>query len=466
MWFRIGLTAFLLQLFSAVSFALITGGEKQPVRDPGWPSGAAEIFNHTSRIAYWEGPPFGGGQYHAEYRGDTQTFNTLLSEFAKLEVATRRVILNDGVGRSFWLNPNDEQEKRDKSQIDWRFMVWVPNNWDRLAKLPPDLNPTDPAANPHGPPIEIEIFTGGNLNGADIVLPDGIEVIDNRLAAHGFSKDDGVVLQGTLRDLELGDPMAGKVELQTIATKKTGGYDYSVSEQTSTDTAGNWALKNVPAGWYRVVATAEGYVPRVAGHLKTDGQPSWQSYAAKLAKPGDVRGTVSDEQGEPLAGVNVSLSDVSASGATKYGSPQPFAAETNQQGEFLIAGAPLGAAKVRVHKQGYTGPGLGEAIKIPASDLRLTMSAAADLKVIVLFVTEEIPSDYLVNIEPEGGAVVGSWGGSAKIDDQNQVVFRNVPPGKYVVVGHPNPHSAPEKTTPLTVELTGGASETVTIKAR
>src|SRR5688572_14975358 len=48
-------------------FGLIRGGEgNSPVADPGWPAGAAAIFNSSARIAWWEGPPFGGGQWHAE----------------------------------------------------------------------------------------------------------------------------------------------------------------------------------------------------------------------------------------------------------------------------------------------------------------------------------------------------------------------------------------------------------------
>jgi len=43
------------------AFALIRGDAgNKPVPDPGWPTGAAAIFNHTGRIAWWEGPPFGG----------------------------------------------------------------------------------------------------------------------------------------------------------------------------------------------------------------------------------------------------------------------------------------------------------------------------------------------------------------------------------------------------------------------
>ena len=67
--------------------ALITGGEgNTPVADPGWPKGAAAIFNNPARIAWWEGPPFGGGQWHAECRGDAKALNAVLADFAKLDV--------------------------------------------------------------------------------------------------------------------------------------------------------------------------------------------------------------------------------------------------------------------------------------------------------------------------------------------------------------------------------------------
>ena len=69
----------LIAAMSHPVFALITGGEgNSPLSDPGWPAGAAAIFNHPGRIAWWEGPPFGGGQWHAECRGDAQALRRLL----------------------------------------------------------------------------------------------------------------------------------------------------------------------------------------------------------------------------------------------------------------------------------------------------------------------------------------------------------------------------------------------------
>ncbi len=138
---RSRLGTFLLLLLAAASvavpvqeaFALITGGEgNKPIHDPGWPKGGAVLFNKEARIAYWEGPPFGGGQWHAECRGDAKAFSDVLADFAELDVKSKRVVLHDGVGQSFWLNMNDEPAKRAAARMDWRFMVWVPANWERL----------------------------------------------------------------------------------------------------------------------------------------------------------------------------------------------------------------------------------------------------------------------------------------------------------------------------------------------
>src|SRR6476620_11825016 len=112
------------------AFALITGGEgNAPLTDPGWPRGAAAIFNHAGRIAWWEGPPFGGGQWHAECRGDAKALNAVLADFANVDAKAKRIVVHDGVGYSFWLAPNREPVKLSAAKIDWMFMVWEPTNW-------------------------------------------------------------------------------------------------------------------------------------------------------------------------------------------------------------------------------------------------------------------------------------------------------------------------------------------------
>jgi hypothetical protein len=163
------------------AMALIVGGQgNTPLRDPGWPLGAAAIFNVPSRIAWWEGPPFGGGQWYAECRGNAKALSAVLADFAKLDVKTKRIVLHDGVGKSFWLNPNDEPAKRDAAKMDWSFMVWQPANWDRLGKLPEHLRPTDIDDAEGGPLSQIEVYTGGNVRWADVSIPIGLKIVDQR----------------------------------------------------------------------------------------------------------------------------------------------------------------------------------------------------------------------------------------------------------------------------------------------
>src|SRR5207253_2308670 len=187
---------------SQPALALIFGGVgNKPINDPGWPAGAAVIFNSASRIAFWVGPPFGGGQWHAECRGDAKALTAVLADFAKLEVASKRIVLHDGVGNSFWLNINNELAKRDAAKMDWSFMVWQPANWQRLRKLPADLNPTDPDKPASGPPSQIDVYTGGNIKWADVTVPKELKIVDQRLEAHGLTVADGVVLEGKVTDL-------------------------------------------------------------------------------------------------------------------------------------------------------------------------------------------------------------------------------------------------------------------------
>ncbi|MDC0935531.1 carboxypeptidase-like regulatory domain-containing protein [Pirellulales bacterium] len=447
--------------------AWITGGKgSAPLDDPGWPDGAATIFNHKGRVAWWEGPPFGGGQYHAECRGDTESFNEVLAQFAKLKVADKRLIVEAGVGHSFWLNPNKEDDKKRQAEIDWRLMIWVPGNWERLSKLPLDLNPTN--KNDQGPPTEIQLFAGGNIRWDDVNVPEGIEVIDNRMEAHGYSASDGVVLEGTVTDLVSGEALMGRIELREVKPKKTGGYDYSQAAEAATNANGKWVIKHAPQGRFQVVAFAKGYVPRIVGYKTVEDQPSWKSYQCGLSRSSEVTGKITDEEGEPLADARVRLANVAVGDGERYASiGNNYTTNTDNEGNFTLTDVPIGSATVGCYKEGYFRAGLGKDVTIPQDEtIELAMSLAAKLEVVVLFHTTEPPDDYIVELEPAGGSAVGKWSGSSKINDENKVVFRNIPPGKYALVGHPNPTAADEKTLPISIELFGGKSRSFTLHAK
>ncbi|SIO62596.1 hypothetical protein SAMN05444166_7093 [Singulisphaera sp. GP187] len=444
--------------------ALIVGGVgSKPVDDPGWPQGAAAIFNQAGRIAWWEGPPFGGGQWHAECRGDAKSLTAVLGNFAKLDAKRKRIVVHDGTGQSFWLAPNQEPEKREAAKIHWIFMVWQPANWERLHAMPADLNPTDPGDN--SPPAQIDVFTA-ELNWADVTVPNGIEVVDQRLGAHGFSAADGVVIEGKFTELGTGQPIAATMKLQRVEPRQEGGYLYPVIAETKADAQGRAVLKQAPAGWVRVVVEADGFVARVAGYARFDEQPRWQSHECGLARSAHVAGQVTDEDGKPLRDVDVRLDNVLPPTGGRYEAPGGYTFKTDTEGWFRAEPIPAGSATVWLHKPGYCRPGRGLSITMPSADVDLQMMKSSGVHVTVDFTGKVRPDGYMVSIKPEGGEVVGSYGGSGNIDVKNQITFESVPPGRYVLRGQPNPGSSNEQTEPFTVDLKGGEVFEVTLKPK
>lgn len=69
-------------------------------------------------------------------------------------------------------------------------------------------------------------------------------------------------------------------------------------------------------------------------------------------------------------------------------------------------------------------------------------------------------------MEPEGGEAVGKWSGPGNIDAKNQISFADVPPGRYVLRGKPNPSTANQQTEPLTIVPMGGPMAEATLSAK
>ncbi|MCH5374024.1 MAG: hypothetical protein JJ992_08610, partial [Planctomycetes bacterium] len=69
-------------------------------------------------------------------------------------------------------------------------------------------------------------------------------------------------------------------------------------------------------------------------------------------------------------------------------------------------------------------------------------------------------------IVTEGGSAVGKWSGSGNIDAENRISFENVPPGRYVLQGQPNPSTAAQKSKPVTIELHGGQTAEITLPSQ
>jgi hypothetical protein len=139
---------------------------------------------------------------------------------------------------------------------------------------------------------------------------------------------------------------------------------------------------------------------------------------------------------------------------------------TDTDGRFRSDQLPKGKATIWVHKTGYCRPGLGEVIETPKTEIELRMIKSARVRITVDFAGKERPGAYIVHMVPEGGEAVGKWSGSGNINADDQIYFNDIPPGRYVLHGLPNPGSEDQKTEPLAIELKGGQAKSISLRAR
>jgi len=454
------LAAVLLTLPVERAFALREGGVgNAPIRDPGWPKGADVIFNTPARIAFWHGPL--PGHWHADCRGDAKVFNDILANFAKLDVKSKQIVVHNGIGNSEWLNISNDPLKREAAKIDWMFQTWTKD--DGKSRRTRRLGQGDPEASQE-PPSQIDVYTGGNIKWEDVRVPQGLKVVDMRLEAHGFTLADGVVLEGKVVDLETKKFLGAMMRFERVDQLPSGERTYTNVAGAVAGAGGHWVLKKAPAGYHRIVIEAPGYVPRIVGGDTFD-QPRWKSYDTELVKGGLVAGRVTDQAGKPLADVDVRLY-VTLEGGGLYDYPLPELIKTDKDGRFRAEQIPLGKATMSVAKKGYTRSGPELSFTTPKSDVELSMFQAGRIEVTVDFKGKVRPREYLVQLEPEGGLKIGSWGGLGTLNDQNQYTFETVPAGRYVVEGRPNPTTEQKRTAPMTIEVKPGQTAKVTLKAK
>lgn len=469
------LLAIVLQtLGSQVAHAVIFGGtDNRAVDTSGWQVGSGAVFNVPGRIAYWEGPPFGGGQHRSECRGDTKAFTDVLAAFAKIKASEKLLVVHDGVGQSFWLNMNRQPELEEKARIDWVFTAWKLANWEQARKFPADLRPPDVDPNAKEPTPQIDVYVGGLIDWDLVDVPDGIRVDDQRMAVHGFSTDDGRVFEGTLTDGKTSLPIPGRIELRQQKSKD-GAVElaWTAVASAATDDEGHWSITNAPTGRVMLVAIAPGYADRVLGYERVGTQPSWSRHDGSLVEASSLSGRVTDAKGAPIEAATVYLTATTNDDGDKYTTGLKSRHTVNADGRFEIQGVPKGWATVWAGKAGFISrDGRTETI-VPAEGIELVLTVAGEIDVEIDFQSyedrgEKRPKGYIVQVaEAADAETKSSWGGSGNIDESAKRVFKNVPPGRYVLSGRPNPGSSAETTPPVTIDVRAGETSFVTLKAK
>jgi hypothetical protein len=451
---------------ASTAHALIMGeAGNNPIRERAWPKGAVDVANLKSRIAWWEGPPYGGGEWHFEYRGDTATFNEALKVFARVRAPKLRLVVLDGKAQSFWLNSNRDADKNEP--MDWTLTVWEAERFNRLFNNPKTTFGSDSENFRQDVPVpEITVYTGGSIDWSGVEVPKGIEVDDRRLEAHGYKLSDGVVIQATAWDITNSRPIENaELVVERIEPDPAGGYQYPEAIRVSANAEGKIVLKGSPAGWTQIILRADGYAPKIINYARDD-QPRWYSHDVKLAKAIRVTGTVVGENGAAVAKANVRIDDVVGSDGKGYRTSRELKAVSDDQGQFTIENVPSGFGRFRAYADDYVFKGLGETQELNDKPVSVAVVKAGKLHVKVDFGTAALEGGYIIEVEPEGGSMVGSWGGSANLQTDKTYTFTHVPPGRYTLHGRPNPGGQNQQTDDVTTDVNAGEQAEVVLKAK
>jgi hypothetical protein len=438
------LAALLLPLAAAA--LIMTGRGNDPVRDAGWPEGALAVANLESRVGWWEGPPFGGGQWQFQYRGDTAACAQALAAFAAIRAPALEVVLHDGPQEGAFLK--DPGQLQLETRIDWAFTVWNPASWHRLFNDPTSVFLSDQPSfrRPVDPPRLDVYLGGGTVDWAKVTVPPGLRVRDERATTAGVEVTGGALVHVEVYDMATGKPVPGaRLLAERQATgNAAGAARYEQVGEAVSDAAGRVQVDKLPAGTLRLSVTAAGYAPRRLAQ-EHYGERTFKHYAVELASAATLSGVVQDTAGQPVASVRVRADNSMALDGRGYGAPTPAEALTDAAGHFELAGLAAGYTQLRVRAPGYTS-GDSAIHAVPATDVVIHVGRTGRIAVSVVDAQGQPMATLkgnpiMVEVEPKGGARVGTWGGSAQVKDDGTFEFTEVWPGEYRVSSRPNPGS-------------------------
>lgn len=471
--------ALLLVYASAAQALIITGKGNDPVSDHNWPAGSLAVANLKTRVGWYEGPPFGGGQHAFQYRGGMADLQAALDLFARINAPELVLVVHEGPAESPFLK--DDKDPKSHARYDWSFTVWNPESFNHLYNNPTSVfSAQDPGGNFRRGAVEpprLDVYVGGagagvpagqGIDWKQVKVPANVKVSDERASAAGYRAGSGSVLRGSAFDLVTSKPVAGaKVTLARHGGK--GYYDYVEVAAVVAGADGKFELTNVPAGYYRVVASADGYAARVLGfaEFKAD---TLKEFAVRLSPPATLAGTVVDTDGKPVAGVSVRADSVMGPDGRGYLLPAEASATTDARGAFALATLPRGHCQLHASATGYSmlDPLTVQAVPTPGG-LTVRVAAAGTVKARVAKPGGgPLGQPYMVRLTPEGGDKVGSYGGSGDVAADGTMRFDNVPPGRYTVTFRPNPGPSVQGKDPneRAIEVKGGQTVEVNFEVK
>ncbi len=375
----------MLFVFSLASpaFGVITGGKDEPMKVLGCPRGSLELANLPTRIAWWEGPPFGGGQYHFEYSGRTADLQKAIDLFAKVESQRSQVVIRAGVHTSFWLGIQDQGKKHP---IDWEFVAWVPKNWQHLRDARAGLLP--PGEEGEAPLTVLNIFVTERIDWKALNFPPGLAIADERLEAHGIAAEQGAAIQGQVLD-SAGNPIADAVVTVGKDTNERKG---------SSDSKGQFLITKISEGNHQIIVAANGFASKDL-YYHAFNASTYRSFEIALAKAANITVRVVDQQDKPLSGIDIRITHCRDQQGNYYrfAGPQQYRSDSN--GECVVRDVPEGSIKFMSRTRGYYYNSVLNEHNTGESPITLKLLPTGSVRVSV-FTTSGVPvtSEYMVEI--------------------------------------------------------------------
>jgi len=435
--FALVLFATLISL-TAPALALIQVGRgNDPVNDNNWPAGALDVANLKSRLGWWEGPPFGGGQHQFMYRGDAKALQEAIDLLAKVRAPRVRIVVHEGRHENPFLR--DEKDPKADVHVDWTFTVWNPASFHHLYNDPrSSFSADDPSGRfrqgVEAPRLDVYVADEGKagLDWAQVKVPAGarhVVVEDERATAAGYPRAAGNVVRGSAYDVTTSKPIAGAA---LVLARHKAPSQWEVIGTAKAGPDGRFELRNVESGPCRAVMTAEGYAPRMLGYFDFGGN-TLREFEAYLSVTVVVSGTVVDTAGKPVAGATVRPDNTVGIDGRGYTLPDRAEVKTGADGRFVLAGLPRGHVNLFTYAPGYAPLDVLKPYVMPASDVTLRVTATGNVRGRVVGPDGRAATGANVSVTPAEGEAIGRWGGSQSISPDGTFAFDGVPPGRYSV---------------------------------
>jgi hypothetical protein len=188
--------------------------------------------------------------------------------------------------------------------------------------------------------LSISAWRTGYLGAQASVMPPTLE-------PHVLVLEPGLELVGSVSDLA-GRPIVGAaIRAEPVGPSvRIGG--------ARSDPAGGFLIAGLPAGEYRVVVDAEGYVPELIESVLLEAGVDPERLEVRLSPGALLEGLVTDRNGRPLEGATVTATRESSRVALGGPGP-PLRDHGDAEGRYRLEGLPLGASTIAADAQGHRG---------------------------------------------------------------------------------------------------------------